>query len=143
MTAPSIPDLAARILEAIDRTEEIARAVDDNSAPWDGQWKSQYGLVVRTYNGWVLVHGTDAAPLRTGLARHIAHNDPATVLRRCAADRRILNAHLTDVLSDTLYGRLYSCHTCHRFTDEGTPRWWCETLLALADGYGITVDGAP
>jgi hypothetical protein len=69
---------------------------------------------------------------------HIVRNDPHTVLRRCAADRRILEAHEKvhrcpiPVLNSTV-GGLWG-------TEEDGPCW---TLILLADGYGITVDGAP
>lgn len=143
----SASDLPARILAEIKETERIAHAVEDNSAPWDGQWKSDHGRAVRTYNDWVLVypHG-DNAPLRPGLAEHIAHNDLATVLRRCAADRRILELHqqVEADLSPHSSDKPTGCVTCHNDPDCG---WTlgngvCGTVIALAEGYGITVNGA-
>lgn len=147
-------DLTTRILATIDRIETIANAVQDNSAPWDGQWKSQRGQVVRTLNDWVLVYGTEAKPLRRGFVEHVAANDPATVLRRCAADRRIIGRHTfghkqvwDDELSDLR--TIEHCVTCtmgngcdHCITeaDNDYEPWPCATLRDLADSYGITVE---
>jgi hypothetical protein len=71
------------------------------------------------------------------MAEHIVANDPHAVLRRCAADRKILEVHAPrggdwdpyaclGCGSDSEYGVLVD-HTND-----------CETLLALAEGYGLT-----
>lgn len=73
------------------------------------------------------------------MAEHIAANDPADVLRRCAADRKILAEHRP-------HGgkwESYACVGCGM--DGGDCGDWmvehvndCPTLLALAEGYGLT-----
>lgn len=79
----------------LDEDEEIAKAVEDNSAPWPGQWEADGNHAVRTYNGHVLAYartdnlrGGDFAP---GLAAHIARHDPARALREVEAKRRIVD----------------------------------------------------
>jgi hypothetical protein len=82
-------DLAARVLAAIDETERIALHAHGDT------W---------TAHGWHLVKSSDGEEVVTvgdsgggvyddPTANHIAGNDPATVLRRCAADRKIVELH--------------------------------------------------
>jgi hypothetical protein len=69
--------------------------------------------------------------------RHIAANDPATVLQRCEADRRILARHRRD--PDCLAWA--SCKGCGN-DDWGLPKDDnlndCPELLDLAHAHGIT-----
>lgn len=72
-------------------------------------------------------------------AEHIALNDPASVLRRCAADRKQLELHGPmedpEVVGDDLH-----CTSC-RVTAIGefdAAPWPCATVRALAEGYGWT-----
>jgi hypothetical protein len=85
-----VDDLLARVSAAIEKRERVAQAVKDNSAPWDGQWRADGTRAVRTYNGWVLLYGREGQPLADGLVKFIADNDPASVLRGCAADRKLI-----------------------------------------------------
>lgn len=94
---PMTADLAARVLAAIEETERIAREVDDNSAPWTGQWKTDGKHVLRTYNDHVLAYSHHGHPFRPGMLAHIAQNDPATVLRRCEADRETVDDYARTV----------------------------------------------
>jgi hypothetical protein len=78
------------------------------------------------------------------MAEHIVRHDPAAVLRRCAADRKILDRHNVDLSSadDRLYAT--ACHGCGTYGDCDDPVTDnindCPELLDLADGYGITPD---
>jgi len=65
-------------------------------------------------------------------AEHIAANDPASVLRRCAADRKLLELHAQDSLPNGI--DLDECRTCGGANEP----WPCPTLLTLAEGYGWT-----
>jgi len=65
-------------------------------------------------------------------AEHIAANDPASVLRRCAADRKLLELHAQDSLPNGI--DLDECRTCGGVNEP----WPCPTLLTLAEGYGWT-----
>lgn len=83
-------ELIAFTLKQYDEVEEAARAVEDRSPPWDGQWVAdEDGNGIRTYNGHVLAYG-HRHPLKPGLANHIARHDPASVLADIASKRRIL-----------------------------------------------------
>lgn len=77
------------------------------------------------------------------VAEHIARHDPAAVLRRCAADRKILDLHRNDG---------GNCSTCRGEPErevlwDGTDETWswtsppvefpCGTVRALAEAYGV------
>lgn len=71
---------------------------------------------------------------------HIARHDPAAVLRRIAADRKILAMHpMTDDVRDVRITR-FGCQTCHRWDDRAEGRGYCDTIIALAEGWGWTED---
>lgn len=83
-------DLVRWLGAQLDEDERIARAVEDRSAPWDGQWMADGNSAVRTYNGHVLFYRHDSGPLKPGLADHVAEWDPARVLREIDAKRRLV-----------------------------------------------------
>ena len=134
MTAPAVPDLAARILAAVDDAERAARYVLSDYAAHDAAWTVPSTGVIQL--------GDDLLATADGpLAEHIARHDPAAVLRRCAADRRILQLH-PQVEADTAGHSLdepTGCVTCHNDPDCG---WTlgngvCDTVMAMAEGYGV------
>ena len=57
MTSGLVAFLRARL----DEDEQVARAVEDRSAPWDGQWVADGQHVLRTVNGHVLAYSTVTA----------------------------------------------------------------------------------
>lgn len=130
-------DLHAWITQQVDRVEETARAVEDRSAPWDGQWMADGNSAVRTLNGHVLFYRHGPDPLKPGLADHVAQHDPAAVLRRCDADRRILSRHRRD--PNCLAWA--ACKGCGN-DDWGLPNVEnqndCPELLDLAHAHGTT-----
>jgi hypothetical protein len=83
-------ELIAFLRKEIALDERIALAVQDNSAPFDGQWKVD-GEALRTYNDWVLAYRQDGKPFRPGVLDHIAHFDPARQLREVKAKRAIID----------------------------------------------------
>lgn len=96
---------------------------------------------------------TDAVPERVALvlgeseAAHIVANDPESVLRRCAADRKLLASHQPvpgvgfepdDDHTPGAYGEIASaCSSCGK-ADEYAVRFPCHVVLTLAEGYGWT-----
>ncbi|BBC30039.1 hypothetical protein SGFS_013330 [Streptomyces graminofaciens] len=71
--------------------------------------------------------------------RHIALSDPANVLRRCTADRKILAEHQPFGSQWEPYacvGCGLGAGDCGDWVTEHTND--CPTLLALAEGYGLT-----
>lgn len=90
-------DELVRFLDArFDEDERIARAVEDRSAPWDGQWMADGNSAVRTFNGHVLFYRHGPDPLKPGLTDHVAEWDPARVLREIEAKRRLLAGILAE-----------------------------------------------
>jgi hypothetical protein len=82
-------DLVRWLGEQLDEDERIARAVEDRSAPWDGQWVADGDSAARTYNGHVLFYGHNYR-LKPGLVAHVVAHDPARVLREIEAKRDLL-----------------------------------------------------
>jgi len=74
--------------------------------------------------------------------RHIAANDPATVLRRCEADRRILARH-TPQPNGTGFDDGWQCQTCSVDGGDGYQYlvpYPCPTVEDLAHAHDITDD---
>ncbi|MFJ6069008.1 DUF6221 family protein [Streptomyces tendae] len=79
--------------------------------------------------------------LNQEIAEHIIYNSPESVLRRCAADRKLIAAHpitrdVIDVYPDGRHG--FGCSVCHTEDLLTIGSGWCDSLLALAEGYGWT-----
>jgi hypothetical protein len=69
-------------------------------------------------------------------AVHIAHNDPASVLRRCAADREIVDLYLaTRTALEAAQGTVLAGACKVRLGA------YENVLRALAEGYGLTAEG--
>lgn len=82
-------DLVQWLGVQLDEDARIARAVEDRSAPWDGQWVADGDNAARTFNGHVLFYG-HSGPLKPGLVAHVVEHDPARVLREIDAKRQLL-----------------------------------------------------
>lgn len=122
-----MPDLHGWITQQIDEREALARQASRNGADWTVDLPI---AAIRATDDFAVAETSGT------WAWHIAANDPAAVLRRCAADRKILGIHA--------YKRgsyePYACNGCGSddmgaLVDHAND---CETLLALAEGYGIT-----
>jgi len=140
-----MPDLHGWIVQQIDEREAAARAA--TPGPWhvtEYNWQTDFDAGVGTVPGEVDVvgHGHEGGGVeRIEDARHIALHDPAAVLRRCAADRKILAVHAP---RDRRWYDDYVCEGCgydgaDYCSEPNTPHVNdCPTLLALAEGYGLT-----
>ncbi|MFF4848762.1 DUF6221 family protein [Streptomyces sp. NPDC001194] len=121
-----MPDLHGWISQAVTKREALARRASKVTGRW------VYALELqRVRDGDYVVANTGSA-----YGWHIEANDPAAVLRRCAADRKILEVH---AYSGGSY-EPYACAGCGH-DDMGALVEHCndcETLQALAEGYGIT-----
>lgn len=105
-------DLTTRLLAAIEEVEHAARAA----------------------GGYYDDHVDEACDACAG---HMVRHEPAAVMRRCQADRKIVALHC--VSSDSLSRP--ECRTCvGNWTTETGEDYPCETLRALAEGYGLEVD---
>lgn len=138
-----MPDLHDWITQQVDETERIAQqaASYDDGASHDvagpeGTWAhlNESEWFGASHRGGVIAPriGYTNAP---ELGAHIIRHDPATVLRRCAADRKILAEH-----APADGWNPYACTGCGH--DDFGPNVDhtndCPTLQALAEGYGLT-----
>lgn len=127
-------DLRDKITAAIDRAEQVARATADvHDIP---EWTAMAGV-----QGWdVLIDDPKhryiiAIGASEEEALHIVLNDPAAVLRRCAADRRVLERHRTPAAVPIEDPGPYTCVAC-----AGLAVWPCDDIRDLADRYGIELE---
>ncbi|MGW3321103.1 DUF6221 family protein [Streptomyces virginiae] len=130
-----MPDLHDWISQQIDERESLARQASLNGADWTvdlpmSAIRANDGFAVATSSGtW---------------AWHIAANDPAAVLRRCAADRKILARHSVDPRRADWPSEATACNGCGVYGDCDWPVTDnlndCPELLDLAEGYGITAE---
>jgi catechol 2,3-dioxygenase-like lactoylglutathione lyase family enzyme len=127
-------DLHAWITQQVDRTEAAARVPRHPSPHWE--YDHMCGEVRDEANaGTVAFVGKDDP---AGI--HIALHDPAAVLRRCEADRRILARHRLD--PDAIWYEAATCQGCGTEGEMAYPRTDnlndCPELLDLAHAHGIT-----
>lgn len=132
-------DLTTRLLAAIGETERIARAAiaaleDDEveAAAWkaDNVYGDDSGHPTE-FDVWFGYIPDDSTIVRfyvqhSDVARHIALHDPASVLRRCAADRKIVEGCQETLLAVADGSEDYDAGVVARFV-----------LHTLAEGYGI------
>jgi len=145
-----VPDLHSWITHQIDKVEAVALAA--TPGPWTakpfvyGKPEDGYGspgnfeihagrtevVAHQPYEGGGIHHGPDA--------QHIALHDPAAVLRRCTADRKILARHQLD--PDAIWYEAAMCKGCGTYGDMETPVTEnlndCPELLDLAHAHGLT-----
>ncbi len=134
-----MPDLHGWITQQVAETQRIAEAARGQGA---GQWRHESSHP----NGYVYderdqpVVYDEGAPFPEE-AEHIAFHDPASVLRQCAADRKILAEHpyTTRVINpiDGSTSAGFGCETCHDWDGVPEGRGNCATILAVAEAYGM------
>ena len=122
-------DLTSRITAALDEQQRLAEAALDVA---DGNWEAAHG-----HEGWMTRSADDynvAVYIAEELALFAAANDPSSVLRRVAAQRRVLERHYRD-------GEC--CVGCGRgeYGDYRELFVQCPELLDLALGVGVDVTG--
>ena len=130
-----MPDLHAWITQQVGHLESLCRSADkEHGRDWVATWTA------RTDDFELLdTHGTLVArSLLPGAAGLLAVHDPATVLRRCEADRRILNRHRLN--PDVHFEP--ACLGCGTYGDmelsETDNLNECPELLDLAHAHGLT-----
>lgn len=135
--------LIEKLTAALGETERIANAALSHPGEWsraggwirtgtdDGRWHTgEFGDQSRIDGIGITIY--DEGGHDEDQARHIAHNDPAHVLRQVAAHRRILEIHS-------------GSHECTSAEDscvwiDGIAGVNCETVEVLAEAYGIEVE---
>jgi hypothetical protein len=149
-----VPDLHDWITQHVDEVEGIARLIAPGGYEPDewrvepsrsGRW-AQIVAYSRTNiePPEAAVRDSDQAValVQTGRNEHllIAMHDPATVLRRCEADRRILNRHRLD--PDAIWHEAAMCKGCGDYGDQEFAYTEnlndCPELLDLAYAHGLT-----
>ncbi|NUP20761.1 MAG: hypothetical protein HOZ81_32730 [Streptomyces sp.] len=127
------PDLHEWIEGEIVKLEESAMAARRPCGSWE------YDPCVREIRD-LCNSGTIASIAWPGPGEFVAVNDPDSVLRRCAADRKILALH-PYTQHPSKRGPDFYCDTCH--VDDGcvTGGGNCDTVLALAEAYGLEPAG--
>lgn len=142
-------DLVDRLLAAIQEREDVAREAEQMGL--GGEWFS----IVAAGSGDASVESHKALVVPPAnwieFNRHIALNDPDSVLRLCQAHRKIIDLHKPDTWDDYSDAdvndfqpveRLFcpkcamgeSCSCCLNREDRV---WPCEEIKILAEGYGI------
>jgi cytochrome c5 len=123
--------------EAMDAAERDAEAAAKDGTP---DWYAKDHYAVADAAGEPVVY--DEGRPTPDQVRHIVRHDPAAVLRRIAADRKILEAHpITTEVINPGYGKRvadFGCATCHDWDGVTEGYGWCDTVRLLAEGYGWT-----
>lgn len=105
----------------------------------DGHWRRGDGAIHAESTGEELVLGP-YGHLDEALGTHMARHDPAAVLRRIAADRKLIAAHpITSDVRDVRHSS-FGCRTCHRWDDGIEGRGYCDTITVIAEGWGWTAE---
>ncbi len=130
-------DVLAWLDNAISVREAAAREATEG--PWEETGIGDFGWTVSAPSG-AIVETADSDQGRAD-AHHIALNDPESVLRRCAADRKLIAAHpvTRDVITENPDGTHgFGCAVCHTEDLLTVGYGWCDSLRALAEGYDWT-----
>lgn len=133
-------DLHARLLAAVRQRMETAQAAaDGDSGRWfmGDRWNvfraEDEARYDENYGGEehrLVVYGNVKDQ-----SEHIAANDPATILRHCERDLKVVERHAPD----EPIGNYVGCTHC--YNDSGSEPWPCDDFLDMAAAYGIEVDG--
>lgn len=149
-----MPDLHGWITQQIDDREQLAELISPGGFAPD-EWRIEPSRSGR----WVEIvaysrtniEPPEAASREQAVAltqtdrnEHllIAMHDPAAVLRRCAADRKILAEHKPQP-DGTGFPDSLQCGTCSRDGGDGYQYlvpYPCPTVMALAEAYGWEAD---
>lgn len=130
--------------EAMDAAQRDAEAADG------AEWSVEDLRIIDQRDGVSIETGREPGTVLIGnglrigsgvpaALAHVARHSPAAVLRRIAADRKILEAHPHTTRVITGYGQHtagFGCENCHNWDGVPEGRGNCEMILALAEGYG-------
>lgn len=135
-------------LDAVQAEAEAARDVDyARCGVWEarGPYPAASGEsdgVLRPRGNLRAEIGTDDifldAELPWDLIPHMARHDPAAVLRRIVADRKLIAAHPISTNVRDVRHSSFGCRTCHRWDDRIEGRGYCDTITVIAEGWGWT-----
>lgn len=130
-------DILAWTLAAVTAREQKAtQAAEEFGAAW---YYDDGFVLARHEDSMVATGSQDFMDRQQG--DHIAANDPESVLRRCAADRKALERH---TLHRTVRDTTWMAFGCYHPTKHDSrcafdkQCWPCPDFLSLAEGYGWT-----
>lgn len=132
-----MPDLHGRISQQITKVEAAAEACP----PWPWTYNADEDTVLAADGIQVAEAFALSSRQQHAIGIHIAANDPEAVLRRCAADRKILARHCVDPEALGWSSTPYFCQGCgcDPYSDYATKHINdCPELLDLAAAHGIT-----
>ncbi|WP_203911231.1 DUF6221 family protein [Rhizocola hellebori] len=146
--------LIDKLKAALDEDERIALRAAGFSPTWSYDRET---FTIDSAEGSVAARKAGGSPINDVDGEHIARHDPARALRQVAAHRKLLELH--PIYSKPKLGFIaapdrkdpavmyeqvgveYMCGKCDQWRHEEFyhPEPWCDTLLALAEVYGIEV----
>lgn len=141
-------DLVPRLLAAIVETEAFAETAGEPDDNWEYRRgasvtpapKDRSRTVIK-FDGGISWHpGTDQVIFAFWEEdlEHIVRHSPSAVLRRCAADRRVVERH-TEFHAAVLPAAPGAEPQTERWcTQCRSSRWPCPELVDRAEAYGIT-----
>jgi len=128
-------DLHERLTAAVEARLEVARAATP------GPWAPDHPWLSDVVNSALLGAVADCS-VGTGYraqsledARHIAAHDPATVIRHCERDLRVLRRHKVCHGLDPAYCPHPQFNACHRCAQNHP----CDEIRDLAEAYAVEV----
>lgn len=149
-----MPDLHGWITQQVDAVEAVAHLITPGGYEPD-EWRTEptrsnrwtrlvaYSRTIDEPPEAAARHSDQPVALvQTGRNEHLlmAMHDPAAVLRRCEADRRILNRHRLN--PDAYWNRAAMCEGCGTYGEFDDPETEnlndCPELLDLAHAHGLT-----
>jgi hypothetical protein len=131
-------DLAAWLTEIWDEEERLAKAAAEQ---YPGQeWNMGADDVVGAERGGYVACGAYGGGISEEIGAHIVAHDPASVLARVAADRKILELHMPS--SELCFWTNMSPETHEDYGRDCFPdgTFVCETLRLLAWPYADRAD---
>ena len=136
--------MVAWLRKAMDAAQQLAEAAANETTSADWEYQDHDNRLVATSPPRFTVADVDFLDPAPG--KFMAANDPAAVLRRIAADRKILELHpSTTQIINPGYGKHvadFGCVTCHDWDGVTEGYGYCPTVRALAEGYGWTEGAA-
>ncbi|WP_446458691.1 DUF6221 family protein [Streptomyces rochei] len=142
-------DILAWLDHAIREREDAARCVG-----WDSIQSSEYMWGTKYLTLYRPGESKNTVEMDSDLADHITLHDPESVLRRCAADRKLMTLHQPVVCGAFGCDCDRKCKTCDWTASQEfdrKPAWGqvdhhifpCPTVRALAESYGWAAEQNP
>ena len=139
-------DLTSRITAALDEQQRLAEAARGDKWTVDRSEWSADRWSLQAVLGLDLADPLGSLILDPEPALFIAANDPSSVLRRVAAQRRVLERHQPEEYGEAtefegvVLPALVACGRCQDNFNQ-YPEYPCDEIKDLADAVGVDVTG--